>query len=215
MTAGGQLEAEPLADRPVVGAEARRPARCRTPPGSRERRRGGVQRSRGRRRHPRRRSWQPPRRSGSQRPPERSGAPLRVARRRDDVGRVRQSARSAGARFRAPVCRALAFRSLSGGEPRPLEGRPRAVAQLGSALDWGSRGRRFKSCQPDGKTCRSEACKQEDGNSGHRVEAAHQRPTGCAGRGPGREVISRDAQDALSPSSHRCGVPRTPQGPRY
>ena len=28
---------------------------------------------------------------------------------------------------------------------------PRAVAQLGSALDWGSRGRRFKSCQPDVK----------------------------------------------------------------
>ncbi len=27
--------------------------------------------------------------------------------------------------------------------------KPRAVAQLGSALDWGSRGRRFKSCQPD------------------------------------------------------------------
>ncbi len=27
----------------------------------------------------------------------------------------------------------------------------RAVAQLGSALDWGSRGRRFKSCQPDRK----------------------------------------------------------------
>ena len=27
----------------------------------------------------------------------------------------------------------------------------RAVAQLGSALDWGSRGRRFKSCQPDQK----------------------------------------------------------------
>ena len=27
--------------------------------------------------------------------------------------------------------------------------RHRAVAQFGSALDWGSRGRRFKSCQPD------------------------------------------------------------------
>ena len=27
--------------------------------------------------------------------------------------------------------------------------RRRAVAQLGSALDWGSRGRRFKSGQPD------------------------------------------------------------------
>src|SRR3954468_10882513 len=26
---------------------------------------------------------------------------------------------------------------------------PRAVAQFGSALDWGSSGRRFKSCQPD------------------------------------------------------------------
>ncbi len=26
---------------------------------------------------------------------------------------------------------------------------PRAVAQLGSALDWGSRGRGFKSRQPD------------------------------------------------------------------
>ena len=25
----------------------------------------------------------------------------------------------------------------------------RAVAQFGSALDWGSRGRRFESCQPD------------------------------------------------------------------
>ena len=29
------------------------------------------------------------------------------------------------------------------------DNRMRAVAQLGSALDWGSRGRRFKSCQPD------------------------------------------------------------------
>ena len=35
---------------------------------------------------------------------------------------------------------------------RVLEGNlenNRVVAQLGSALDWGSRGRRFKSCQPD------------------------------------------------------------------
>src|SRR5579875_1563000 len=28
-------------------------------------------------------------------------------------------------------------------------GGDRAVAQFGSALDWGSSGRRFKSCQPD------------------------------------------------------------------
>ena len=35
---------------------------------------------------------------------------------------------------------------------RPAAGDPgqrRAVAQFGSALDWGSSGRRFKSCQPD------------------------------------------------------------------
>ena len=32
---------------------------------------------------------------------------------------------------------------------RPHKRGQRAVAQLGSALDWGSRGRRFKSCQPD------------------------------------------------------------------
>ena len=35
-------------------------------------------------------------------------------------------------------------------------GRHRAVAQLGSALDWGSRGRRFKSCQPDQKKSQME-----------------------------------------------------------
>jgi hypothetical protein len=34
---------------------------------------------------------------------------------------------------------------------RWLSARLRAVAQLGSALDWGSRGRGFKSRQPDGK----------------------------------------------------------------
>ena len=28
----------------------------------------------------------------------------------------------------------------------------RDVAQFGSALDWGSRGRRFKSCRPDQNT---------------------------------------------------------------
>jgi len=37
-----------------------------------------------------------------------------------------------------------------GSPPLPaIPAAPRAVAQLGSALDWGSSGRRFKSCQPD------------------------------------------------------------------
>ncbi len=41
-------------------------------------------------------------------------------------------------------------------------GRPggRDVAQLGSALDWGSRGRRFKSCHPDGAVGRAGAFAQ-------------------------------------------------------
>src|SRR5690606_26126753 len=35
--------------------------------------------------------------------------------------------------------------------PEPLHWPFRAVAQLGSALDWGSRGRGFKSRRPDGQ----------------------------------------------------------------
>ncbi len=35
--------------------------------------------------------------------------------------------------------------------PNNWKSMPRAVAQLGSAPDWGSGGRRFKSCQPDVK----------------------------------------------------------------
>ena len=35
-----------------------------------------------------------------------------------------------------------------------LEAYQRAVAQLGSALDWGSRGREFKSPQPDAQNLR-------------------------------------------------------------
>ena len=42
------------------------------------------------------------------------------------------------------VLAAVAFRPLPA-----IPAAPRAVAQLGSALDWGSRGRRFESCQPD------------------------------------------------------------------
>ena len=47
--------------------------------------------------------------------------------------------------------RSLALRSDAGEDPPGswVLRNSRAVAQLGSALDWGSRGRRFKSCQPD------------------------------------------------------------------
>ena len=48
-------------------------------------------------------------------------------------------------RFRDRGGPAVVFPSLR----RPRARSTRAVAQLGSALDWGSRGRRFKSCQPD------------------------------------------------------------------
>ena len=39
----------------------------------------------------------------------------------------------------------IPFAAFQNGEQRAK----RVVAQFGSALDWGSRGRRFKSCQPD------------------------------------------------------------------
>ena len=41
----------------------------------------------------------------------------------------------------------LRYRSLASVEL--LRAETRAVAQFGSALHWGCRGRRFKSCQPD------------------------------------------------------------------
>ena len=47
--------------------------------------------------------------------------------------------------------------------PLAPRGASRAVAQLGSALDWGSRGRRFKSCQPDGKRTTPEAASERSG----------------------------------------------------
>ena len=37
------------------------------------------------------------------------------------------------------------------------------MAQLGSALDWGSSGRRFKSCQPDQRSSTSEAVSEKSG----------------------------------------------------
>jgi hypothetical protein len=43
----------------------------------------------------------------------------------------------------------------------------RAVAQLGSALDWGSRGREFKSRQPD-KSMSDYHAWSEPRSSGHR-----------------------------------------------
>ena len=53
-------------------------------------------------------------------------------------------------RPRRPPLSAVGFRPAAGDA-----GRQRAVAQFGSALDWGSSGRRFKSCQPDKRTSRS------------------------------------------------------------
>ena len=56
--------------------------------------------------------------------------------------------RSAAARAERPHRRRATLGAV--GSIRPVWG-SRDVAQLGSALDWGSRGRRFKSCRPDGE----------------------------------------------------------------
>jgi hypothetical protein len=47
--------------------------------------------------------------------------------------------------FKVEIFALETFQNLRESLP-PFE---RAVAQLGSALEWGSRGRRFESCQPD------------------------------------------------------------------
>ena len=54
---------------------------------------------------------------------------------------------------RGSALSAVGFRPAAGG----LTGE-RAVAQFGSALDWGSSGRRFKSCQPDQGKWRLSCC---------------------------------------------------------
>ena len=41
---------------------------------------------------------------------------------------------------------------------QPYEIRFRDVAQPGSALAWGARGRKFESCRPDEQEARSESC---------------------------------------------------------
>ena len=46
-----------------------------------------------------------------------------------------------------------------------VDRRHRAVAQFGSALDWGSSGRRFKSCQPDQVSSSSEAVSEKSGTA--------------------------------------------------
>jgi hypothetical protein len=48
------------------------------------------------------------------------------------------------------------------------------VAQLGSALDWGSRGRRFKSCRPDGHDGRFSTT----GGAAHRLSTSGNAPLG-------------------------------------
>ena len=96
-----------------------------------------------------------------------------------------RAAGSASSRFR---CRREAAIRFTG--PRVVRRRGhRAVAQFGSALDWGSRGRRFKSCQPDHVMSRDtvDGCL---GTSFHLLGSfgggPGRRPTGppCGGRSP-------------------------------
>src|SRR5690606_13004828 len=78
---------------------------------------------------------------------------------------------------------------------RSARGKPRSdghrdVAQLGSALDWGSRGRRFKSCRPD-----------SEGSSRTEVRGG---PFSCAPAGPAPPAQSTGQPPPLVPSTP-CG----------
>ena len=87
----------------------------------------------------------PPAQSGRGDTPAQEAAPSHPTRVGCSRGRGRRGARHAtGKEPRFRPCPGPALRFTP-----PCRAGFRAVAQLGSALDWGSRGRRFKSCQPD------------------------------------------------------------------
>ncbi len=71
-------------------------------------------------------------------------------------------------------------------------GGTRAVAQLGSALDWGSSGRRFKSCQPDQRISRSEAVSETSGTA-FSVRSLLYTPTHTPTRGRGLPPMGKRA----------------------
>ncbi len=76
----------------------------------------------------------------------------------------------------------------------------RGVAQAGSALDWGSRGRRFKSCRPDfGKSLGNSDLRSHDETGafrGNPVKCVLTTEIGLKTRGEGESVD----QPELSPT---------------
>ena len=89
----------------------------------------------------------------------------------------------------------------------------RAVAQLGSALDWGSRGRRFKSCQPDQKHVMTKgvattvvAMAATPSSTATLSEAESKRLLADFGVPMAREEIVTDA-DAAADAAARLGFP--------
>ena len=114
-------------------------------------------------------------------------------------------------RFHGHVGAAVVFPSLHW----PRAGGIRAVAQLGSALDWGSRGRRFKSCQPDrevapdlrrrgsGATQLVSQIALSRVHPPRTLRAAPLRPT-CAGQWWGADLIrsARSGADVRGPGGH-------------
>ncbi len=93
----------------------------------------------------------------------------------------------------SPTCRrrvrSRALRRAGRMVELPARGRRiRDVAQLGSALDWGSRGRRFKSCRPDGK-----ALMRRCSHQGFVVSARCLWPRVASQYGEGADIFGRRA----------------------
>ena len=87
-----------------------------------------------------------------------------------------------------------------------LAGAIRDVAQLGSALDWGSRGRRFKSCHPDSVFAGQRAVPALTSSGGAALELSACRPrVGRAERdgrpgGKGQPSNVQEPVESLEPS---------------
>src|SRR5258707_15189604 len=93
----------------------------------------------------------------------------------------------------------VAFRPLPA-----ISAAPRAVAQFGSALDWGSSGRRFKSCQPDAGQTRYIAVLKGDFRRRTQMKYPNEILTGVHQQIPQVDAVSY-SEDCPYRSAHRRG----------
>ena len=112
----------------------------------------------------------------------------------------------------SPLCPQRRARHAHGGRPdiRPARRFKHATTP---APIWGSRGRRFKSCQPDGERAGQSPASKRTATAGTGWKPLTNAPLVAPVGVQAERSSPATPRTPLSPSSRRCGVPRTPQGP--